>query len=145
MTTRSPLNAFRLFFLVWLFALATTGAGLCGASTGEARAHVRFSEDWAFRLVEASGAETPVFDDAKWRKLDLPHDCSIEQTDDPAMTGGSSFGYLPGGIGTPFFKLHAPYQTTVEGREENGKVGNLKVSPESRIKDIVNAAKLTAQ
>ena len=37
------------------------------------------------------------------------------------------------------FKLHAPYQTTVEGRVENGKVADLKVTPESRIKDIVNA------
>ena len=115
MTTRSPLNAFRLFFLVWLFALATTGMGLCGASTGEARAHVRFSEDWAFRLVEASGAETPVFDDAKWRKLDLPHDCSIEQPYDPAMAGGSSFGYLPGGIGTPFSNSTLPTKQLSKG------------------------------
>ena len=43
------------------------------------------------------------------------------------------------------FKLHAPYQTTVEGREENGKVGNLKLTPESRIKDIVNTAKFVTQ
>ena len=34
------------------------------------------------------------------------------------------------------FKLHAPYQTTVEGRVENGKVVDLKVTPESREKDI---------
>jgi hypothetical protein len=34
------------------------------------------------------------------------------------------------------FKLHAPYQTTVEGRVENGKVLKLKVTPESRKKDI---------
>ena len=34
------------------------------------------------------------------------------------------------------FKLHAPYQTTVEGRVENGKVLGLKVTPESRGKDI---------
>jgi alpha-L-fucosidase 2 len=35
------------------------------------------------------------------------------------------------------FKLHAPYNTTVEGRVENGKVIDLKVTPESRRKDIV--------
>jgi len=34
------------------------------------------------------------------------------------------------------FKLHAPFQTTVEGRVENGKVVVTKVSPESRQKDI---------
>lgn len=36
------------------------------------------------------------------------------------------------------FKLHAPYQTTVEGILKNGKLENLKVIPEERTKDIVN-------
>ena len=35
------------------------------------------------------------------------------------------------------FKLSAPYNTTVEGRVENGKVLDLKVLPESRLKDVV--------
>ena len=35
------------------------------------------------------------------------------------------------------FKLHAPHNTTVEGRVENGKVIDLKVTPESRRNDIV--------
>ncbi len=35
------------------------------------------------------------------------------------------------------FKLHAPYQTTVEGKVQNGKVIDLKVTPESRRKDII--------
>jgi hypothetical protein len=35
------------------------------------------------------------------------------------------------------FKLHAPQNTTVEGRVENGKVVALKVTPESRRKDVV--------
>ena len=38
---------------------------------------------------------------------------------------------------TASFKLHAPYHPTVEGRVENGKVLDLKVTPESRRKDIV--------
>jgi alpha-L-fucosidase 2 len=38
---------------------------------------------------------------------------------------------------TADFKLHAPYQTTVEGHVEDGKVTNLKVTPESRAKDVV--------
>jgi hypothetical protein len=36
------------------------------------------------------------------------------------------------------FKLHAPYQTTVEVVYKKGKVETLKVSPESRRKDIIN-------
>ena len=35
------------------------------------------------------------------------------------------------------FKLHAPDNTTVEGTVEDGKIKNLKVTPESRRKDIV--------
>ncbi|WP_426061774.1 DUF5703 domain-containing protein [Hymenobacter sp. B1770] len=35
------------------------------------------------------------------------------------------------------FKLHAPYQTTVEATFRNGKVQELKVLPESRRKDVV--------
>lgn len=35
------------------------------------------------------------------------------------------------------FKLHAPKNTTVEGRVENGKVIDLKVTPESRRKDVI--------
>ena len=35
------------------------------------------------------------------------------------------------------FKLHAPYQTIVEGRVENGKLTDLKLTPESRRKDVI--------
>ena len=35
------------------------------------------------------------------------------------------------------FKLNAPYNTTVEGDVKDGKIFNLKVTPESRRKDIV--------
>ncbi|HWD91522.1 MAG TPA: DUF5703 domain-containing protein [Verrucomicrobiae bacterium] len=38
---------------------------------------------------------------------------------------------------TADFKLHAPYQTTVEGRVEHGKIIRLKVTPKSRTKDVV--------
>lgn len=38
---------------------------------------------------------------------------------------------------TADFKLHAPYQTTVEGHVENGKITDLKVKPQSRAKDVV--------
>jgi hypothetical protein len=38
---------------------------------------------------------------------------------------------------TADFRLHAPYNTTVEGHVENGQVSNLQVEPESRSKDVV--------
>lgn len=38
---------------------------------------------------------------------------------------------------TADFRLHAPYQTTVEGHVENGKLTGLIVTPASRAKDVV--------
>jgi alpha-L-fucosidase 2 len=40
------------------------------------------------------------------------------------------------------FKLHAPFQTTVEGEYKNGKLDGLKVRPEHRSKDIEFAGDL---
>jgi alpha-L-fucosidase 2 len=38
---------------------------------------------------------------------------------------------------TADFKLHAPYNTIVEGHVENGQVSHLKVTPDARAKDVV--------
>jgi len=40
---------------------------------------------------------------------------------------------------TADFKLHAPYQTTVEGHVENGRLTGVKITPASRAKDMVVA------
>jgi alpha-L-fucosidase 2 len=37
---------------------------------------------------------------------------------------------------TADFKLHAPYQTTVEGHVSDGKIVHLRVTPKSRAKDV---------
>jgi beta-galactosidase len=37
-----------------------------------------FDSDWRFLRSDAPGAENPAFDDSHWRKLDVPHDWSIE-------------------------------------------------------------------
>jgi hypothetical protein len=39
------------------------------------------------------------------------------------------------------FKLHAPYETTIEATVKNGKLTNLQVWPESRKADVVNMLK----
>jgi hypothetical protein len=39
------------------------------------------------------------------------------------------------------FKLHAPYETTIEATVKNGKLTNLQVWPESRKRDVVNMLK----
>jgi hypothetical protein len=38
---------------------------------------------------------------------------------------------------TADFKLHAPYQTIVQGHVENGKISDLRVAPQARAHDVV--------
>jgi len=58
-----------------------------------------FDSDWRFLKEDVKGAEIPSFDDSKWRKLDVPHDWSIEGTYDQTNPTGRGGGYLPAGIG----------------------------------------------
>lgn len=55
------------------------------------------NRDWAFHLGDCAGAEAPEYDDSAWRRLDLPHDWSIEGSFDPRWA--SATAYLPGGTG----------------------------------------------
>ena len=61
----------------------------------------RFSMDpgWSFTLGDPAGAERPGFDDRGWRRLDLPHDWSIEGTPRQDAPAGGRGGYYPTGIG----------------------------------------------
>jgi beta-galactosidase len=61
----------------------------------------RFSMDpgWRFTLGDPQGAEQPGFDDHQWRRLDLPHDWSIEGTPQEDAPAGGRGGYFPTGVG----------------------------------------------
>ena len=63
-------------------------------SFGEA---TKINSDWSFQKGDYENAKSFDFDDSKWRKLDLPHDWSIEAQLSPSLA--SAAGYLPGGIG----------------------------------------------
>ncbi|NQT19561.1 MAG: DUF4982 domain-containing protein [Planctomycetes bacterium] len=63
------------------------------------RIRERFEQNWRFLKSNAPNAHKVPFDDSKWRKLNLPHDWSIEGPFDPKDRGGSGGGYLPGGRG----------------------------------------------
>jgi hypothetical protein len=56
-----------------------------------------FNFDWKFFKGDVSNGQDPGLNDSDWRKLDLPHDWSIEANFDKSYA--SSTGYLPGGIG----------------------------------------------
>lgn len=58
-----------------------------------------FDHNWKFFLGDAPQAKVNDFNDASWRKLDLPHDWSIEGKIHPKNTTGGGGGYFPSGIG----------------------------------------------
>jgi beta-galactosidase len=64
-----------------------------------------FDNEWRFHLGGAQGAENPQFDDSHWRKIDLPHDWSIEDlpgTSSPFSQNAISQvsgGFTTGGTG----------------------------------------------
>ncbi|MEO8533990.1 MAG: sugar-binding domain-containing protein [Flavobacterium sp.] len=58
-----------------------------------------FDYDWKFFLGDVSEAKANDFNDTSWRKLDLPHDWSIEGKIHPKNTTGGGGGYFPSGTG----------------------------------------------
>ncbi|QTN31163.1 glycoside hydrolase family 2 protein [Akkermansiaceae bacterium] len=73
-------------------------SGQLGAETSP-RERLNFDAGWLFSKGDMAGAEKPDFDASTWRKLDLPHDWSIEGPYDPDAPAGAPGGYLPAGIG----------------------------------------------
>ena len=67
-----------------------------------------FDYDWKFFLGDAAEAKTNDFNDGSWRKLDLPHDWSIEGTISPKNPTGGAGGYFPAGVGWYRKKFNVP-------------------------------------
>lgn len=66
------------------------------ALTPAARIVQNFEPDWRFSRGDFASAAMPAFDDARWPRVDLPHDWSA---DGPfSAEFGSGNGYAPGGI-----------------------------------------------
>lgn len=83
----------KAFFIILLGLLVCTVVQ-AQVSFGEAK---KFNENWLFSLSDNSLSTSVSYDDSKWRKLDLPHDWSVEGQLSPSLA--SCTGYLPGGIG----------------------------------------------
>ena len=63
------------------------------------RQHLSMDPGWRFSLGDPAGAQQPGFDDHQWRRLDLPHDWSIEGTPQQNAPSGGRGGYFPTGLG----------------------------------------------
>ncbi|TVV76610.1 glycoside hydrolase family 2 TIM barrel-domain containing protein [Sphingomonas solaris] len=59
-------------------AVDATAATVRADTAGGPARDLLFDTDWRFFLGDAAQAQNPTFDDTGWRKLDLPHDWSIE-------------------------------------------------------------------
>jgi beta-galactosidase len=60
------------------------------AATAELKRENNFDRDWRFLKSDAPGAENAAFSDSTWRTLDLPHDWSLEDLQQPATNGTSA-------------------------------------------------------
>jgi beta-galactosidase len=69
------------------------------------RVILNFNNDWRFLKDDTNGAEYPSFDDSSWRKLDVPHDWSIEgpyDMDNPTSQRGKK---VTAHLNTNYFNL----------------------------------------
>jgi beta-galactosidase len=103
-----------LFFaIVLLSAVSIHAAVLDDFSTG-ARKTTSFDGNWLFLNADATGAEQYNFDDLAWRKLDVPHDWSIEGPFSETNKTSGSDAFLPAGVG--WYRKHFSLPEKTSGR-----------------------------
>ncbi len=101
-----------LSLLTLLFILIFTQ---CNKTTATKATRIRKNFDWGWRfhLGDVQGAQYVNFIDTSWRKLNLPHDWSIEGKF--SKSNPKSEGYLPGGIG--WYRKHFKIPETYKGKK----------------------------
>ena len=94
-----------------------------------ARITSSFDRDWRFFKGDAPGAEAPEFDDSAWRKLDVPHDWSIEGPVDEKNPTGQGGGFMPSGVGwyRKHFSLSNDFRNRLVFVEFDGVMANSDV------------------
>ncbi|WP_298368320.1 sugar-binding domain-containing protein [uncultured Lutibacter sp.] len=83
-----------LVYVLMTFLVLTS----CSQEANKSRIVEDFNNDWKFKLINNNKASTIDFDDADWKKLNVPHDWSIELGYSKENTAAST-GFVQGGIG----------------------------------------------
>jgi beta-galactosidase len=83
----------KLFYLFILISLSAVVHAQSGRSV------LDFDQNWTFNLGDVPNGQNVDFNDASWRKLNLPHDWSIEGEFKKENLATVEGGALPGGIG----------------------------------------------
>ena len=69
------------------------------ALAAQARERKCFDKDWRFVLADTATMAAVDYNDAHWRRLDVPHDWAIEGDFSASNPSGAGGGALPGGVG----------------------------------------------
>lgn len=85
----------RIVFYSFLFIFIAAAS----ANAQQVSKTINIDKDWKFHLGDVTGGEQTSFNDNDWRKLDVPHDWSIEGSYDSLAITKRGGGYLPAGIG----------------------------------------------
>lgn len=80
----------------------------------QSRVITNFDANWLFAMGDVAGAEKQAFDDKAWRKLNVPHDWSIEGPFDSKNPTGGAGGFLPAGIG--WYRKHFSVPAGQQGK-----------------------------
>ena len=105
---------------------ASSRADVRPSAPAAARIASSFDTSWLFLKGDVTGAEQSDFDDAAWRKLDVPHDWSIEGPFDKNNPTGGAGGFLPAGVGwyRKHFALPADYKDRLVFIDFDGIMAN---------------------
>jgi len=82
-----------------VLAITSSPVSAAPANPAAARQILPFDAGWQFLKTDASGAEQNNFDDSAWRKLDVPHDWSIEGPFAETNKTGGAGAFVPSGAG----------------------------------------------
>lgn len=77
----------------------TSGAPAAADAAPSPREIIPFDAGWRFHVGDDAAARQPMFNDARWRTLDLPHDWSIEGPFNKPPDGEGEGGFFSHGIG----------------------------------------------
>ena len=111
---------FSVCFVVFSIAALNFALLFSSARAADVLPQVRvtkdFDNDWLFYQGAAENAENTDFNDASWRKLNVPHDWSIEGKFDADNKTGGAGGFLPSGIS--WYRKHF----TVADKDKNKRI-----------------------
>ena len=85
--------------LLLVLSILHCSAFISVAGAQPVRERVSFDNDWRFVLADTATMAAADYNDAHWRRLNVPHDWAIEGDFSVGNPSGAGGGALPGGVG----------------------------------------------